>query len=57
MIKEKLPLMVESMAFSLGVFMIGVDKDSVNGLQKVWTASFVLDNVDYVDIYIFLDMI
>jgi hypothetical protein len=55
LIKEGLPLRVENMDFNLCVFMIELLKAVV--CRKFWTTSYFLDIVDYVDIYIFLDMI
>jgi hypothetical protein len=43
------------MDFNLCVFMIELLKTVV--CKKFWTTSYFLDIVDYVNIYIFLDMI
>jgi hypothetical protein len=34
-----------------------IDLFNIVVCRKFWTTSYFLDNVDYVDIYIFLDMI
>jgi hypothetical protein len=54
-IKEGLPLRVASMDFNLCVFMIELLKTVV--CRKFGQQAIFLDNVDNVDIYIFLDMI
>jgi hypothetical protein len=55
MIKERLPLRVACMDFNLCVFMIELLKTVV--CRKFGQQAIFWDNVDYVDIYIFLDMI
>jgi len=55
MIKEKLSLNVASIAFNLCVFMIELMNIVVG--RKFDQQDLVWDNMDYVNIYIFLDMI
>jgi hypothetical protein len=54
-IKEGLPLRVACIDFNLCVFMIEMLKTMF--CRKFWTTKYFWDNVDYVNIYIFLDII